>query len=40
MDMPLVCVSLQGCTVSDVLKDAASATAIGADLVEVRLDKL
>ncbi len=40
MDMPLVCVSLRGCTVSDVLKDAASATAIGADLVEVRLDKL
>ncbi|MFQ3344449.1 MAG: 3-dehydroquinate dehydratase type I [Candidatus Thalassarchaeaceae archaeon] len=40
MDMPLVCVSLRGCTVSEVLKDAASATAIGADLVEVRLDKL
>tara|TARA_B100001094_G_scaffold197064_1_gene191148 strand:+ start:540 stop:1349 length:810 start_codon:yes stop_codon:yes gene_type:complete len=40
MDMPLVCVSLRGCTISEVLKDAASATATGADLVEVRLDML
>lgn len=40
MDMPLVCVSLRGCTISEVLKDAASATAAGADLVEVRLDLL
>ena len=40
MDMPLVCVSLRGCTISEVLKDAASATAAGADLVEVRLDML
>ncbi|PDH22277.1 MAG: hypothetical protein CND89_04340 [Marine Group II euryarchaeote MED-G38] len=40
MDMPMVCVTLRGCTISEVLKDAASATAIGADLVEVRLDLL
>ena len=40
MDMPLLCVSLRGCTISEVLKDAASATAAGADLVEVRLDLL
>ena len=36
----MVCVTLRGCTISEVLKDAASATAIGADLVEVRLDLL
>ncbi|MBJ36471.1 MAG: hypothetical protein CMB68_03830 [Euryarchaeota archaeon] len=40
MSRPLVCVTLRGYTVDDVLKDAAVATAAGADLVEVRLDLL
>jgi len=33
-------VTLRGCTVDEMLKDAAMATAAGADMVEVRLDKL
>ena len=40
MSRPLVCVTLSGYTVDEVLKDAAVATAAGADLVEVRLDLL
>lgn len=40
MARPLICVTLNGCTVDEMLKDAARATAAGADLVEVRLDKL
>jgi len=40
MELPLVCVVLSGCTVDEMLKDAALATASGADLVEVRLDRL
>ena len=40
MSRPLVCVTLSGYTVDDLLKDAAVATAAGADLVEVRLDLL
>ncbi len=40
MSRPLVCVTLSGYTVDDVLKDAAVASAAGADLVEVRLDLL
>tara|TARA_B100000900_G_scaffold399140_1_gene401329 strand:- start:6753 stop:7559 length:807 start_codon:yes stop_codon:yes gene_type:complete len=40
MSLPLICVSLTGCTVDEMLKDAARATAVGADIVEVRLDKL
>jgi 3-dehydroquinate dehydratase-1 len=40
MELPLVCVVLSGCTVDGMLKDAAMATASGADLVEVRLDRL
>ena len=40
MSRPLVCVTLNGHTVDDVLKDAAVATAAGANLVEVRLDML
>ena len=40
MSLPLVCVTLAGCTVDEMLKDAARATAVGADIVEVRLDKL
>ena len=40
MSLPLVCVTLTGCTVDAMLKDAARATAAGADIVEVRLDKL
>ena len=39
MSRPLVCVTLRGYTVDDVLKDAAVATAAGADLI-VRLDFL
>ena len=35
-----MCVVLTGCTVDEMLKDASLATAAGADLVEVRLDKL
>ena len=40
MSRPLGCVTLNGYTVDDILKDAAVATAAGADLVEVRLDML
>ena len=40
MTRPLICVTLSGCTVDEMLKDAAMATATGADLVEIRLDKL
>ena len=40
MPRPLICVTLSGCTVDEMLKDAAMATAAGADMVEVRLDKL
>ena len=40
MSLPLVCVTLTGCSVDEMLKDAARATAVGADIVEVRLDKL
>jgi 3-dehydroquinate dehydratase type I len=40
MSLPLVCVTLTGCTVDEMLKDAVRATAVGADIVEVRLDKL
>ena len=36
----MICVTLTGCTVDEMLKDAARATAVGADIVEVRLDKL
>ena len=40
MPRPLICVTLSGCTVDEMLKDAAMATATGADMVEVRFDKL
>lgn len=40
MPRPLVCVTLSGCTVDEMLKDAAIATAAGADMVEVRFDRL
>ena len=40
MGLPLICVTLTGCTVDEMVKDAARATAVGADIVEVRLDKL
>ena len=40
MPRPLICVTLSGCTVDEMLKDAAMATAAGADMVEVRFDKL
>ena len=40
MRRPTICVTLSGCTVDEILADAARATAVGADLCEVRLDKL
>ncbi len=40
MRRPTICVSLSGCTVEEMLADAARATAVGADLCEVRLDRL
>jgi len=40
MRRPTICVTLSGCTVEEMLADAARATAVGADLCEVRLDKL
>ena len=40
MRRPTICVTLSGCTVDEMLADAARATAVGADLCEVRLDKL
>ncbi len=40
MRRPTICVTLSGCSVEDILADAARATAVGADLCEVRLDKL
>ena len=40
MPRPLICVTLSGGTVAEMLKDAAMATAAGAAMVEVRFDKL
>lgn len=40
MSLPLVCATLSGTTVEDMLADAARATAAGADVVEARLDML
>ena len=40
MRRPTICVTLSGCSVEEMLADAARATAVGADLCEVRLDKL
>ena len=40
MIRPTICVTLSGCSVEGMLADAARATAVGADLCEVRLDKL
>ncbi len=40
MRRPTICVTLSGCTVDEILADAARATAVGADICEVRLDKL
>lgn len=40
MRRPTICVTLSGCSVDEILADAARATAVGADLCEVRLDKL
>ena len=40
MRRPTICVTLTGCSVEEILADAARATAVGADLCEVRLDKL
>ena len=40
MPRPLICVTLSGCTVDEMLKDAAMATATGADMGEIRFDKL
>ena len=40
MRRPTICVTLSGCTMDEILADAARATAVGADICEVRLDKL
>ena len=40
MGLPMVCVSLEGNTVEEVLRQAESATAEGADIIEVRFDKM
>ena len=40
MQRPTICVTLSGCSVDEILADAARATAVGADLCEVRLDML
>ena len=40
MSDPLVCVSLDGCTVKEVIDEAARANLGNADLVEVRFDRL
>lgn len=39
MTDPLVCVALDGCTVKEMIDEAARANLVGADLVEVRFDK-
>lgn len=40
MSDPLVCVSLDGCTVKEIIDEAARANLGNADLVEVRFDRL
>ena len=40
MPLPMVCVSLEGNTVEEVLRQAELATAEGADIIEVRFDKM
>lgn len=40
MSRPTICVTLRGCSVDEMLSDAARATAVGADICEIRLDKL
>ena len=40
MTLPLVCVSLRGNSVEDIVRDANRATSADADLVEVRFDNL
>jgi 3-dehydroquinate dehydratase type I len=40
MTLPLVCVSLRGNSIEDIVRDANRATAANADLVEVRFDNL
>ena len=40
MTDPLVCVALDGCTVKEMIDEAARANLGGADIVEVRFDKL
>ena len=40
MARPLICVTLNGCTVDEMLKDAARATAAGADLAGLLKDFL
>ena len=37
---PLVCVSLEGTTVKEMLDEAARAGIAGADMIEVRFDRL
>ena len=40
MNQPIVCVSFDGTTVDDFLEEAARANLAGADLVELRFDRL
>ena len=40
MSEPMICVTLRGHTVEEMVRDASRATAAGADLVEVRFDNL
>lgn len=40
MSAPLVCVTLEGTTVDEIIREAGRASVAGADLVEVRFDRL
>ena len=40
MEHPLVCITLRGETAEQISRDAQEAKELGADMVEVRIDKL
>lgn len=40
MTLPMVCITLEGNTVEEILREAELATAEGADIIEVRFDKM
>lgn len=40
MALPTVCISLGGHTIAEILKEAEAATAEGAELIEIRFDRL